>query len=311
MAAINKVGDLNIGVADTRARAHTHDNTEWIYLFRGTTGSGQTDKIQRFDPEINGVETHMTMPEANSHACVEKVSGLFYTIAGEYTTNIYEVDVETQSVTQIGTVAQGTLLKDHIAAAPGDGYIYYWGGSKTDTGDPQYGIYRLDPSSGSVSEVGTLDYHVRDGTGHAVDGTMYSLAQQATEETDVPPTSRVDKISPSGSQTKVADLMLDGSARAYFRARGAINNSGKIVTGGGKDADGAISDVYEIDPSTWGMNKLGDLNINPIDTQAGFSSTTDSVYIFGGHNGTTAIYEVEFGVSSDFVFIEGSPVLTE
>lgn len=285
---IEQVADLPDAVDDTRAREHRHpDGQYWIYVFGGRVNeTGQSDKLARFNPETREVEVHMNFPIANSHPVVGKVGNLFYTIAGTQTSNIYEVDVEAQTITNVADA--GGAYADHMGYDL-DGQILFWQGAGSDLG----AVKKFDPSDYSVTTVNSNPPPIQDGGAVKFDGDLYSIGGNDGNGNYQ---SDVYRIRNSGSWEKVGDLTLDGSNFTLGRVRPAATSEFIYTVGGrvsqGSGDTGIIDEVYQIDPSTWEMNLIGTLDVIAEDTQVAFSNSNGYLYELGGANSSSAYTDI-------------------
>lgn len=304
--SISKVGDLNIAVSDSRAISYEHsDGTEYIYVFAGSGGGGgRTATIQRFDPNTGNVENWANFPEKDSHKVVGYINGKFYTAAGHETDKCYEVNPETGDITQVGTLSDYNELADHMGAVL-NGYLYFWGGVYgSSLNNDNLNVYRMD-TSGSISNIGTMDSEQFDGAGANVEGTIYSIGGGDRNGVN----SNVYEVGSGGSWSSAGNLTKNGSDFPLRQVRGTVV-SGLVWFVGGRTSGGtALSDVHRFG-TDWVLEEVGDVSRAIYDTQAAYHSGNDAIYELGGldSNGNvrTEIYEIKSSFQlSTFLYESG------
>jgi len=307
---ITKVAELNIEIAESRARRYTtDDNEEGIFLFGGKTDGDETAVIQRFNPETYNVENYMSLPDPVGWAVVGQSGDKFYTVLGQVNSSgsgsdyqyIVEIDLDDKTASKV--YDRGSGAYDHMGGGLND-KIIYWGSKGEDPVDP---VEIFDPSSQSVSTGSSMANYVDDAGAVEFGGGLYDIGGR--DGSDARPW--VHKVDSNGNHTYVGDLTVDGSSYGISKVR-PTEIGGDIYIAGGERDSNDLTAVVQLTGPTEGT-KIGDLNTGTRDLMLGHSLSTGNAYVFGGRQGTDVvgdIYEIEFdfSVTSDFVFETASPV---
>jgi hypothetical protein len=207
-------------------------------------------------------------------------------------------------------------------AAPYRGAVVLAGGLAAD-GSSTSGVFRLDPGTGSVTQLGTLPRPFHDAAGAILGRTLFvfgggSATSTSTVQSFDMSTGRGQVV--GSLPTPLSDLVSTTVGKAVYLVGGfdgrvprreiyrtfdgrrftvaghlpiglrypaVASVDGKIVIAGGVSARGTSSAVYVFDPSNHRMTRLGDLP-GPVAHAAVFSSRGD-VYVLGGVDATGAV----------------------
>jgi len=315
---ISTVANLSTGVADTRAISLDATGDEWIYVPGGTTGSSVTDQIQRFNPETYATEIYMTLPESNGWQVADRYNNYMYTLGGNNTRDVYEIDVDSQSITTLGSISPWST--DHMGLITSGGEFLYWGG---DDGNGAGGdgtnnywthIRSFDISTGNDTEVGTMSKHIQDGGAVEFDGSYYNIGGIDYESGSSNVITGVFKVTSSGSWTKAADLTLNGSTFPLARVRPAATRNYVYTFGGLDGSENYRDEIIRWDPNDgWTGEQIGTISTPLQDTQMAFVESNANVYQLSGASSSgrvTDVWEIEIADLSEFIFEEGKSAFT-
>jgi hypothetical protein len=207
-------------------------------------------------------------------------------------------------------------------AAPYRGSVLLAGGLAADSSSTS-GVFRLDPGTGSVTQLGSLPRSFHDAAGAILGRTLFVFGGGAAVGTSTVqafdlstrrgrvvgslPTPLSDLVSTTVGKGVYLVGGFDGRAprREIYRTldgRGftvagrlpiglrypaVASVGGKIVIAGGVSARGTSATVYVFDPSNHRMTLLGDLPM-PVAHAAAFSSGGD-VFVLGGVDSAGAV----------------------
>jgi YVTN family beta-propeller protein len=186
-------------------------------------------------------------------------------------------DTSTARVVQV-TTAGGTAIGQlptarHDAAGAGlDGALYVFGGG--DSAGQLDSIVRVD-ASGSTSTVGKLPSASSDSIAAVVGGTAYIVGgYDGTNWLDT-----VVAFTPQSGAHVVAHLPTPVRYAAVASVGGRI-----VIAGGSTPAARATTPIYQFDPTTKAVTRIGDLPV--ASTHASAAATGHEVVVVGGQDST-------------------------
>ena len=208
-----------------------------VYVFGGGEFT-QYDHILRYDPGVNSVSSAGTLPRAASDVAVTGMSGTAYVVGGFDGTNWLDTIVAYRPGSVARVVAHLPVALRYAAVTSiADGQVLIIGGS-TPTG-ASGAIYRFDPASGAVRQIGRLADPITHAGAVVIDTTVYLVGGRGDSSDSQ--TSSVLAIDPStGAVHDVARLPLPLSDA------GVVAVGDAIVVAGGRSAAGAQALVGEL-----------------------------------------------------------------
>ncbi len=210
-----------------------------VYVFGGGEFS-QYDHILRFDLETDTVSAAGMLPTPASDVAVTQTGGTAYIIGGFDGTNWLDTILAWRAGTPARVVARLPVPLRYAAVAAANGEILIIGGT-TPTGTSD-AIYRFDPSTGKVLQIGRLAQPITH-AGAATLGSSVYLVGGRGENLDSQ-TDRVWSIDPSTGSVHVAGLL----PRALSDA-GVLSVGKTILVAGGRTSEGTQAAVGELVPA--------------------------------------------------------------
>ena len=210
-----------------------------VYVFGGGEFT-QYDHILRFDPATNTVSAAGVLPTPASDVAVTQTGGTAYIIGGFDGTNWLDTILAWRPGTPARVVARLPVPLRYGAVAAINGKILIIGGT-TPTSTSQE-IYRFDPSTGTVLQIGRLAQPITHAGAAALGSSVYLIGGRG-ENLDSQ-TSRVWSIDPSTGVVHAAGRL----PRALSDA-GVLSIGNAILVTGGRTTEGTQAAVGELAPT--------------------------------------------------------------
>ena len=240
----------NVTVAGLRGPQHSaslpnaqHDaqaaaRSGQIYVFGGGQFS-QYDHILRFDPASGSVTTAGSLPSAESDVAVTQLGGTAYIVGGFDGKNSLDTIVAWTPSAGARVVAHLPVALRYAAVASAGGAVLIIGGS-TPTGASD-GIYRFDPASAKVRQLGRMPQRITHAGAAAIGQTVYVVGGRG-DSLDAR-SAAVWAIEPLTGRVRSAGRLPQPTSDA-----GVVSLGNAIVVAGGKTAAGTQSGVGELVP---------------------------------------------------------------
>jgi N-acetylneuraminic acid mutarotase len=210
-----------------------------VYVFGGGEFT-QYDHILRFDPATDTVSAAGVLPTPASDVAVTQTGGTAYIIGGFDGTNWLDTILAWRAGTIARVVARLPVPLRYAAVAAVNGKILIIGGTTpTSTSED---IYRFDPSTGTVLQIGRLAQPITH-AGAATLGPSVFLIGGRGENLDSQ-TDRVWSIDPSSGTVHAAGRL----PRALSDA-GVLSIGNAILVAGGRTSEGTQATVGELVPA--------------------------------------------------------------
>jgi N-acetylneuraminic acid mutarotase len=210
-----------------------------VYVFGGGEFT-QYDHILHFDPVTDTVSAAGVLPTPASDVAVTQTGGTAYIIGGFDGTNWLDTILAWRAGTTARVVARLPVPLRYAAVAAVNGKILIIGGTTpTSTSDA---IYRFDPSTGTVLQIGRLAQPITH-AGAATLGPSVFLIGGRGENLDAQ-TDHVWSIDPSNGAVHAAGRL----PRALSDA-GVLSVGNAILVVGGRTAEGTQAAVGELVPA--------------------------------------------------------------
>jgi hypothetical protein len=210
-----------------------------VYVFGGGELT-EYDHILRFDPSSDTVSAAGTLPTPASDVAVTQTGGTAYIVGGFDGTNWLDTILAWRAGTTARVVARLPVPLRYAAVAAVNGKILIIGGTTpTSTSDS---IYRFDPSTGTVLQIGRLAQPITHAGAATLGPNVYLIGGRG-ENLDAQ-TDRVWSIDPS-----------NGAVRAVGRLPRALSDAGVLSIGngilvaGGRTVEGTQATVGELVPT--------------------------------------------------------------
>jgi N-acetylneuraminic acid mutarotase len=210
-----------------------------VYVFGGGEFT-EYDHILRFDPATDTVSAAGVLPTAASDVAVTQTGGTAYIIGGFDGTNWLDTILAWRPGTTARVVGHLPVPLRYAAVAAVNGKILIIGGT-TPTGTSEE-IYRFDPSTGTVLQIGRLAQPITHAGGATLGPSVYLIGGRG-ENLDSQ-TDHVWSIDPSRGTVHTAGRL----PRALSDA-GVLSIGNAILVVGGRTAEGTQAAVGELVPA--------------------------------------------------------------
>ena len=210
-----------------------------VYVFGGGEFT-QYDHILRFDPATDTVSAAGVLPTAASDVAVTQTGGTAYIIGGFDGTNWLDTVLAWRGGTTARVVGHLPVPLRYAAVAAVNGKVLIIGGTTPTSTSEE--IYRFDPSTGKVLQIGRLAQPITHAGAATLGSSVYLIGGRG-ENLD----SQIDRmwsIDPS-----------DGAVHAAGRLPRALSDAGVLSIGnailivGGRTAEGTQAAVGELVPA--------------------------------------------------------------
>jgi N-acetylneuraminic acid mutarotase len=210
-----------------------------VYVFGGGEFT-QYNHILRFDPATDTVSAAGVLPTAASDVAVTQTSGTAYIIGGFDGTNWLDTILAWRAGTTARVAAHLPVPLRYAAVAAVNGKILIIGGTTPTSTSEE--IYRFDPSTGTVLQIGHLPQPITHAGAATLGSSVYLIGGRG-ENLDAQ-TNRIWSIDPSTGAVHPAGRL----PRALSDA-GVLSTGNAILVVGGRTAEGTQAAVGELVPA--------------------------------------------------------------
>jgi N-acetylneuraminic acid mutarotase len=210
-----------------------------VYVFGGGEFT-EYDHILRFDPSSDTVSAAGVLPTPASDVAVTQTGGTAYIVGGFDGTNWLDTILAWRAGTTARVVARLPVPLRYAAVVAVNGKILILGGTTPTSTSEE--IYRFDPSTGKVLQIGRLAQPITHAGAATLGSSVYLIGGRG-ENLDSQ-TDRVWSIDPS-----------NGTVHAVGRLPRALSDAGVLSVGnailvvGGRTAEGTQAAVGELVPA--------------------------------------------------------------
>ena len=210
-----------------------------VYVFGGGEFT-QYDHILRFDPATDTVSAAGSLPTPASDVAVTQTGGTAYIIGGFDGTNWLDTILAWRAGTPARVVAHLPVPLRYAAVAAVNGAVLIIGGTTpTSTSDA---IYRFDPSTGTVLQIGRLAQPITHAGAATLGSSVYLIGGRG-ENLDAQ-TDRVWSINPSTGAVHAAGRLPQALSDA-----GVLSVGNAILVVGGRTSEATQAAVGELVPA--------------------------------------------------------------
>lgn len=210
-----------------------------VYVFGGGDVT-QYDHILGFDPATTAVTPAGTLPRPASDVAVSGDGSTAYIVGGFDGTNFLDTIIAWQPGTSPRVVGRLPVGLRYAAVAVADAKLLIIGGSTPNGASGA--IYRFDPATGAVRQIGRLPQPITHGGAGVLRSTVYLVGGRG-DSVDAQ-TAGVWAIDPSTGTVRPAGTLPQPLSDA-----GVISLGSSIVVAGGRTSAGARAGVGELVPA--------------------------------------------------------------
>ena len=237
------VGSVHGPVATSTLPGRQHDAQAAslggaAYVFGGADFT-QYDHILRFDPGTRAVSPAGTLPRQQSDVAVTALNGTAYVVGGYDGSSALNTIVAWAPGEQAHVVAHLPVALRYAAVTAVPGAILIIGGS-TPSGASS-GIYRFQPATGTVRQIGRLPQPVTHGGAAALGSIVYLVGGRGDSTTSQ--VSGIWAINPT-----TGAVTPEGHLPQPLSDAGVLALGNAIVVAGGHSAAGTQAAVGELVP---------------------------------------------------------------
>lgn len=238
------VADLHGPLHDVSLPGAQHDAqaatlTGNVYVFGGGNFT-QYDHILRFDPSLDAVGVAGALPTPASDVAVTESGGTAYVVGGFDGSRSLDTIVAWRPGTSARVVAHLPIALRYAAVSAANGDVLILGGS-TPSGASD-AIFRFDPLSGSVRQIGRLPHPITHAGAATLGSTVYLVGGRG--DLVSAQSASVWSIDPSTGTVRAAGRLPQPRSDA-----GVLSTGGAIIVAGGRSATGTQAAVGELAPA--------------------------------------------------------------